>query len=169
MSEQKGFILIEATMAYLVLTLAIVFLVPMFIMTMKANKTTEKLSTASLLSRELLEEVRLRKWDTNTSSSTPIYISTPSVTLGIDAGETATNKTTFDDIDDFHGWTEAPPSDPLGSALSDFSTYSRKVTVEYVDSSLSVAGSTTDYKRVVACTKPLGMNDICLWSVFTNR
>jgi Tfp pilus assembly protein PilV len=57
----RGYVLIEAAISYVILTLALVALVPSFILGLKANKTSEKVQTAALLSVQLLEEIRMRK------------------------------------------------------------------------------------------------------------
>ena len=167
-SDRRGFILVEVTIAYLLLTVALIALLPVFVLAIKAGKSTEQLQTATYLSQELLEEVRLRKWDQN-SASTPGHISTPSTSIGPDAGET--DKTKFNDIDDFNGLSESPPKDPLNNSMADFSVYTRAVTVGYIDSS-GVAVSTpatSDYKQVQVCTSTSRMSGICLSTMFTNR
>ena len=165
----RGFVLVEVTIAYVLLTVALVALLPVFIMAIRAGKKTEQLQAATYLSQELLEEVRMRKWDEKTTSTTRLHIDNPSATLGPDAGETSTDKTTFDDIDDFNGWTETPARDPLNVALPDFTAFSRSVTVTYVDSSLAAAGGTSDYKRVTVCSKTDKTQAFCLQTLFTNR
>ena len=167
--SRGGFILMEVSVAYVVLVVGLLALLPVFVIAIRASKGTEQLQVATYLSQELLEEIRLRKWDQN-SATLPVYVSTRSV-LGIDAGETASNKTTFNDIDDFNGWTESPPRDPLNNPLPAFSAYTRSVTVGYADSSLVVLSTptTSDYKRVAVCTLTTKVSPVCLTTVFTNR
>ncbi len=167
--NRKGFLLVEVSVAYLLLTVGLVALLPVFIMAIKASKNTEQLQVSTYLSQELLEEIRLRKWD-QAVPSTPAYIVTPTA-LGIDAGETATNKQTFNDIDDFNGWSESPPRNPLNISLPAFSAYTRTVSVSYANSSLVALSTptTSDYKLVTVCTKGTKTNSICLTSLFTNR
>lgn len=163
----RGFVLVEVAIAYLVLTLALTALVPAFIMAVKANKSTEKIQASTDLAAELLEEVRLRRWDETTP--TPVsFVAVPS-TIGLDTGESASNKTTFDDVDDFHGWSENGAVDPIMRSLPAFAGYQRTVDVAYVDSSMSPSGATTDYKRVTVCAATTGLSPICLTTVLTNR
>jgi len=166
--DRKGFLLVEVAIAYLLLTVALIALLPVFVLAIKAGKSTEQLQTATYLSQELLEEVRMRKWDQN-SSSTPGHISNPSAALGPDAGES--DKTKFNDIDDFNGLSENPPKDPLNNSLTAFSAYTRAVTVSYVDSSMVVLSTptTSDYKQVKVCTSTSRLSGICLSTLFTNR
>lgn len=164
---RRGFILVEVSITYLILSLALVALIPVFILAIRAAKNTEQIEAATQLSVELIEEIRLRKWD----EATPIpqaYITGPGP-IGVNTGEVASDKRTFDDIDDFNGWSENPPMDPMMNPLSAFSAYSRTVTVQYVDPSLNPAASATDYKKVTACTSSANLKPLCMDTVFTNR
>jgi len=167
-SDRRGFLLVEVAVAYLILTVALIALLPVFVLAIKAGKSTEQLQTATYLSQELMEEIRMRKWDQNSTSS-PSHVTAPSTTLGPDAGET--DKTKFNDIGDFSGLTENPPKDPLNNPLTAFSAYTRTVTVNYVDSNMVVVStpSTSDYKQVKVCTSTSRMSGICLTTLFTNR
>ena len=163
----RGFVLVEVTIAYLVLTLALVALLPVFMIAIRAGAKTEHLQAATYLSTELLEEIRMRKWDETTASS-QLHIDNPSA-IGRDGTESATDKTTYNDIDDFNGWSEAPARDPLNVPLPGFSAYTRTVAVGYVDSNLNASGVRTDFKKVTVCTQTANINSICLQTVFTNR
>jgi hypothetical protein len=74
----------------------------------------------------------------------------PSTVLGRESGESASDRRTFDDVDDYNGWTEEPAQARDGSELADASSYRRSVTVEYVDPNQPdvVSGAATDLKRV---------------------
>lgn len=163
----RGFILIEASITYIVLSLALVALVPMFILSLRANKASEKVAAATYLSQELLEEVRLHRWDEATPRPA-VHIAAGSA-IGLDAGESAVDKRTFDDIDDFNGWTESPPQDPVMRALPAFQAYSRSVTARYLDSSFNPSGAPTELKQVTVCTSAPKMNPVCLDTILANR
>lgn len=165
--SRRGFILTEIAVTYVLLAFAVVTLVPVFAVTMRASKNTEQIITATYLSTALMEEVLLRKWD----SATPlpaVHISSGSV-LGADAGETSSDKRTFDDIDDFNGWAENPPQDPAGGAMAAFASYTRTVAVRYVDANLSPTASVTDYKQVTVCTRTAKLKPLCMDTICTNR
>lgn len=164
----RGFILVEVTIAYVLLIVALVALVPVFIMAIRAGTKTEQLQISTYLSAELMDEVRMRKWDELTVATSPVHISFPSA-LGTDTGENAASKTTFDDIDDFNGWTEAGARDPMGTVLPDFKGYTRTVAVSYVDANLAVSVPVTDYKRVTVCTTTAKISPACLNTMLTNR
>jgi Tfp pilus assembly protein PilV len=164
---RRGFILVEVSTAYLVLSLALVTLMPVFILALRVGKNMEQIASASQLSAELLEEIGLRKWDTDTPKP-PVYISA-SKAIGTEPGESPSDKRTFDDIDDFNGWTEPQPLDPVMNPMTDFAAYSRTVTVKFVDSNLNPSAAVTDYKQVTVCTSTKKLKPLCMDTLFTNR
>ena len=163
----RGFVLIEVSITYVILSLALVALLPVFILAIRAAKSTERIEVGTQLSTELLEEIRLRKWDATTPKVRG-HIAKPGA-LGVEAGELASDKRTFDDVDDFNGWKEAPPLDPLMRPLASFSIYSRGVSVRYVDAALNPVPGPTDFKQVSACTQAPKMKPLCVDIVLTNR
>ena len=52
-------------------------------------------------------------------------------TLGLDAGEIASNRSTFDDIDDYHNWDASPPRDRTNAPMTQYEGYRRKVEVVF--------------------------------------
>jgi len=168
--RSAGYMLIEASAAYVLVVFAIVTLIPVLRLAIKANHRSEETFRASELAFELLEEVQLRRWDSKTPSRLrPGYGVYPPSALGADSGETATDKTTFDDIDDFNGYSESPPKDPVGNSISGFGTYTRSVSVAYVDSSFNVSASTTNLKLVTACATKPAVTQVCLQWLAANH
>lgn len=164
----RGFVLAEVAVTMLVLTLAVVALVPVFALNVRGNKSTEQAQAAAFLSMQLSEEVRLRRWDENTPSPAA-YTDAPSSTLGPDAGETSTDKRTFDDIDDFDGWVETTIMDPLMRPITGFPSYTRSVDVSYVDADLVASGASTNLKQLAVCTNISGRQPACLYTLLTNH
>ncbi len=72
------------------------------------------------------------------------------VVFGTESGETSSSKTNYDDVDDFNGWSESPPQDRDGAAMSDLSGWTRSVSVVWVSSTspTTVSGSETGVKRI---------------------
>jgi MSHA pilin protein MshD len=164
---RAGYLLIEASAAYVILVLGIVSIVPIFHYAMIANERSQEALKSAELAQELMEEIKLRRWD-ETGGRIGFPTGSPSLTLGPDSGETSTNKATFDDVDDFNGWTENGVKDPLNNAIPSLSDYTRSVTVQYVTSSFSVTASTTNYKLVTVCVSKASVNRSCLYWVATN-
>jgi type II secretory pathway pseudopilin PulG len=169
MKRSPGYLLIEAAVAYVILTYGIVCVLPVFSLAIKANERSEETLKAAQLAQELMEEIKLRRWDEH-SGRIGYPATNGSTTLGVDSGETAGVKRTFDDIDDFNGYSESPPKDPMGNPLTGFGGYSRSVTVQYVTaSSFAVSSSSTPYKQVIVCVAKGGVNRACLNWLATNN
>ncbi|MGH7243449.1 MAG: hypothetical protein ACREJD_08545 [Phycisphaerales bacterium] len=84
-----------------------------------AQALSARALTGSLLAEGLMNEV------------TSLAYAEPSgaATMGLDAGEVASNKSTFDDVDDFDNWTESPPKAPDNVAIANMTKWSRSVRV----------------------------------------
>jgi prepilin-type N-terminal cleavage/methylation domain-containing protein len=52
--------------------------------------------------------------------------------FGRESGESAGVRTAYDDIDDYHGWTESPPEARDGTPVAELVAWSRSVSVERV-------------------------------------
>ncbi len=78
--------------------------------------------TARFLAEGLLTEVLAKD-----------YKEAGSAAVGPDAGESSTSKANYDDVDDFHNWSESPPQSADGTAMPDLTGWRRSVEVAYVD------------------------------------
>ncbi len=65
-----------------------------------------------------------------------------STTIGLDAGELASSRSTFDDIDDYHNWDVSPPRDRANTTLTQFNGYRSTVSVAFDSSIPSPPGGT---------------------------
>lgn len=169
-SGREGYLLVEASITIVVLATALVAIIVVLALCAKSTTNSEAALTSGQLAGGLMEEIRLRRWDEKTAMDGG-RIKSPSA-IGDDNGESAGDKTTFDDIDDFHGWTESPPKDPLGQPKTEFAQYTSSVTVIYVTSTLapfSGGGTKPDYKRIGVCTWRKGRKSVCLYTIITNR
>lgn len=163
----RGFVLLDSTVASVILSFVMVSSISLFILSVRANTNSERSTMAAQLAVALLEEVQIRKWD----EKTPIpseAIKDGSGTLGPDPGEDPADKRTFNDLDDFAGWVESPPRDPMMTSLTQFATYSSSVAVQYVNSSLVPSGR-SDYKKISVCTWSPKLKSVCLYTIRTNR
>jgi len=87
------------------------------------------------------------------------YKSSSGTVLGLELGNLLGDKTTYDDIDDFQGWTESPPSDATGNPIGGLAAWRRSVTVEWVDPDnpgVVVAGE-TGVKRITVVVQKSGV------------
>lgn len=78
---------------------------------------------ADALARQLLDEVLAQSY------SEPDYEDADAAPWGIDAGETAYDRGTFDDLDDYDDWSASPPVTRAGATIDGYSGWSRSVVV----------------------------------------
>lgn len=99
---------------------------------------------ASALGSQILNEVlALRYEDTGTAPD-----------FGLETGENTGNRSLFDDVDDYDGWTASPPQDRAGNALPGFAGWSREVEIKKLDATTHA---------VLAPTAPdQGLRQICV-------
>lgn len=88
-----------------------------------AQTLSSQRATAILLAESLLGEIERRAY---------IDPSNPTA-LGPDASESAGDKKSFDDVDDFVGWTESPPQDSTGNEIDGMQGWTRTVAVGWSD------------------------------------
>jgi prepilin-type N-terminal cleavage/methylation domain-containing protein len=112
------------------------------------QKTSQR-AVASGLADELMADIQRCAYSDPTS--TPLF--------GVEAGESASNKTTFDDVDDFNGWTENTIQSSAGVARTDLARWTRKVVVEWVNPAAPTTTSTTatGVKRITVTVLYNGM------------
>lgn len=126
--------LLECVAASLILAVIAVAAVRAAAGAAAAQATSSRSVTAALLAESLLAEIE----------RTPYIDPSNPATLGRDAGESATDKTTFDDVDDYDGWTESPPQDSNGVAIPNMTGWTRKVSVIWSDLGPVVEGRNGD-------------------------
>ena len=120
--KNKGFSLIEALFAILLVGLAIVSLVASNSSFTRANAAGADLSTAEFLVEQIKE------------LSATLGVVDPEETTTTFGPEEAT-LAGYDDLDDFDGATFSPPVSAGKVVLSDFASFSQQVTVENVSAS----------------------------------
>jgi hypothetical protein len=77
--------------------------------------------TAMLLAQQLMAEVQQQPY------KEPSLVN---ILFGPELGENA--RTDYDDVDDYKSYTEKPPLDRTGAAMTDFAKWQRKVRVKWV-------------------------------------
>lgn len=78
-----------------------------------------------LLAEELMTEIL----------SLPYEEAEETAKFGRESSESGGDRASYDDIDDYDGWSSSPPEGKSGAALAGFSGWTREVTVEWVDPS----------------------------------
>jgi len=136
---ERGFSLVEIVISMLVLTVVFGGLMS-FMMDFSLKKAVEqKRRVAVVAAKELIEEIKSKRFDTLSSQN----VSTGWSAIGVDAGETAGTKSTFNDVDDYNGLSE--------TLASPFTGFTRSTAVTYVSSAAidtAAASRFNDYKKV---------------------
>jgi len=149
-SRRGGFTLIEIIMIIVVVSIAIPALLLMVGQEAKFGVESEIRITATNVAKQLMEEIKSKKWDENSPIPPGPYSN-----LGTDTGETDGDLSTYDDIDDY---SAGAPDVIVGEV-----TYSRSVEVCYVppaslnanDPCKTASSDATDYKRIqITVTAP---------------
>ncbi len=150
----RAFTYIEVLMAVIILGFILIPLLSQFYIGFQGNKYAELVTQATDLGNDLMEEIEARRFDENIFPDEPVS----PAQLGVDAGENANNRATFDDVDDYNNYHDTPPKAIDGTALTDFAQFGRSVSVDYVALSGTTwihSATTTYYKRVkVIVTHP---------------
>lgn len=154
--SNSGSALIELIVSITVLGLALLTLIYLFFNLASGVMIAQTRSTANFLAQELMEEIVSKRFDEKAVKTLDASSNLVWSTLGTtDTGETAGNKSTYDDVDDFDGWSE--------TLASPYANYARTATVFYVspanlDTQVTVNGTQQDYKRIRVVVSRGGVN-----------
>lgn len=153
--QQLGVTLIEVSVSTALVGLVLVAALETLGGAMRTMRQTSSELKAHALAESLLAEVIALPYTDPTVDSE---------TLGLESDESVfgSNRSLYDDLDDFVGWTNSPPQDRDGDALEDYDDWTRQVEVTYVTASSFTSGFITTnrdqgLKRVrVTVTDPAG-------------
>jgi MSHA pilin protein MshD len=141
-SERRALSLLEVVVATLIVgVMAVVALNALGAVT-RSSVSFGNRAIALGLAEDLMAEIL--QADYSEPDDTPAF--------GREGSETASPRSQFDDVDDFHNWNRLPPQDRNGATLADRADWRRRVTVEQVSANNPtqvVANSTdTGVKRI---------------------
>jgi hypothetical protein len=88
--------------------------------------------------------------------------------LGLDLGETLGLQSSYDDVDDYHGYSESPPKKPDGTPLSGYAGWSRTVEVESLDP-VTLAVSTSADTGIKRIKVTAAYNGVTIHSIYGLR
>ena len=130
---EKGITFLELVVAMVILGLAVPVILNLFAAVGRPYVQAETLARSTLLAADLLEEVLSQRFDELLERTPGDDNWTLMVNLGPDySSEVAGTPSTFDDVDDFHGFSD----NPAGG-------FTRSVSVKYVDGELPNIGTPT--------------------------
>ncbi len=137
--KTKGFTFVELMIIIIYMGAVTIAMSTLIILTRKATVSNVSRIKCQKLALGLMEEVVSRRWTEKGSSSAD---------LGPEAGEQPGDKNSFDDVDDFNGWEEAPPQLPDGVAETGLSGFRRTVNVEYIEPGDIHSETATNLKKI---------------------
>lgn len=176
-----GFTLLELIMTIVILSLSSLILVPFF-QSISHSPDPMMRQRAIALGQSMMDEILAKKWDENTPNgggpicTTESNASRTSIAdcanqagnIGLDSGETTTNRGNWDDVDDYNDFlTETDTFKDQENNTFNLTGYSRAVSVRYIPSnsdpitattpvgSTSQVSATDTKKIVVTVTLPL--------------
>lgn len=120
---RPAFTIVEATMSTIIVAVMLVAALN----TVGVSKTTQHRAALAgggqLLAEALMAEILQQSYQE--PDGTPVF--------GRETGELATIRTNYDDVDDYVGWSAAPPTARDGTALTNSTHWKRTVAVDRVD------------------------------------
>src|SRR5665213_660004 len=148
----RGFTLLESTVSLVIVGVMLTAAMTVAGQAARTRLAQQDAMRGEGLARQLLSEI-----------DTKLYQQPNAITLllGPDLLET---RTTYNDVDDFNGWSESPPQYASGAAIPGFTGWTRAVKVEWVTTngllqqgSFSVSLLETGFKRItITVTSPSG-------------
>lgn len=121
---RRAFTIVEAVISMLVASIMLTGALRAVVMSRKTQVSAERRACARVLADELLDQI------TRLAYTDPAL---PTLAPGPEGTEAVSGKAAFNDIDDFNGLTESPPTDRAGTKLTQFAGWTRSVSVAWVD------------------------------------
>ena len=155
--RRSAFTLVEATISLLIVATMLTAALATVGTSSRNRDQQQEMLRGATLARRLMSEIVAQKYQQPNATTT---------VLGPETGET---RATFNDVDDYAGYTDSPPVDQSGTAISGYTGWSRSVEVKWADPATLLPAATqseTGVKRiVVTVTSPSGRS----WSVSAIR
>jgi len=123
---------------------------------------------AAELGQAYLEEISLKRFDENSpiGNATPCVITGTSCTTSGNFGPDTETRSTFDDVDDYHGLTNTPPEDALGNQRSGFNGFTVDIEVTYVGTLWGLPNNEDLKKIEVSVTLPTAIGDVFIFTQY---
>lgn len=130
-SRRPGFTLVEAAISTILVSGLLVASLNTVGAAKLGQQNTAERGRAYLLAQELMSEI-MRQDYADPEDVGPIDLRDPSLTtsvMGLDSGESASNRSGFDDVDDYYNWNRQPQNKD-GSVIPNLTGWKRIVEVE---------------------------------------
>lgn len=136
---RRGATLVESVVSILIVGAVLVTATQLTGAVARTRRNLTDQSCGPQLAKQLMTEIQ------QASYQEPV----DTAIFGPEAGENTGTRSAFDDVDDYHNYSESPPKAKDGASLTEYGGWSRQVAVEYVNpTSLSSAGSDLGLKRI---------------------
>jgi Tfp pilus assembly protein PilV len=120
--SRRGLSLIEVVTSTLLVALVLLGAMDMLGAVTRGRVSTSEQIRGDMLAQHLMTEILSKAYVD--SSSSPLF--------GPESGEAIGSRYYFDDVDDYHLWTSAPPRYRDGTAMPNTSGWEHSVAVDYV-------------------------------------
>ena len=133
--SRRAITLVETVLSTLIVSMVIVSTLQVVPPIVRSSALHAEKMVAANLARELAEEVGTKPFTDPTDSSSSV---------GVNAGESASLRSDFDDVDDYHLWSASPPESSF-EKMTNIVGWERAVKVIYVqldDPNVEVVGPT---------------------------
>ena len=130
--RRAGFTLVEAAISIVLVSVLLVAALNTVAAAKLGQQKTAERGQAHLLAQELMSEI-MRQDYADPEEIGKIDLRDPELTtaaIGLDSGESSTNRLDFDDVDDYAGWNASPPQNKDGPLIPNLAGWRRLVTVE---------------------------------------
>ena len=156
---RTGFSLVEAVIATLIVGVAFVAVINTVGASRATQIKTAQQGHALLLAQDLMTEILSLPYEDENPGG-----------LGVEGTENSSDRSTFDDIDDYHNWLGDPPAAADGVSIAGADGYLREVKVRWVDpaSPDTTSGTETGVKRIRVIVKRGSAKLVALRALRTN-
>jgi MSHA pilin protein MshD len=143
--QSRGLTLVEVVAATLIVGIMTVAALNSLGAATKSSISISQRALAVGLADELMAEIQLKAYED--PNSTPAF--------GLETGETAGLRSTYDDVDDYEGYNQSPPKYSDGTTMPDRTNWRHKVDVSYTqpaDPAVATAGDADQGVKYIKVT-----------------
>lgn len=142
----RGFTLVEAVISIVLVSVLLVAALNTTGAVKLGQYNTLTRGRAHLLAEDLMAEI-MRQSYADPESVGFVDLTDPSLVpsaLATDAGESANDRSDFDDVDDYHNWSSIPPEQKDGSIIPNLTGWARSVSIERLDPATLLLAPTSE-------------------------
>jgi Tfp pilus assembly protein PilV len=160
---RRGFSLVETSVSTFFVGVLLVAALTAVDASVQSQMKTSRNVLGAMLADSLMSEILAKSYMEPGATSSIITR---------EAGELATSKANYDDVDDYQGWQEQPPQYANGNNMPNLTNWKRQVTVEWItianNGTIAVANSESNIKRVTVVVSYNGSVVVTRQALSTN-